>query len=87
MKDVLNQTKTSFVCVGTAYEVSLEEKVNSKGDECIMGSIILRVPGGTQRFRVYSNKFNKTGKNAGKVSIQCSCICIQLEHRNQRQWR
>ena len=40
MKDVLNQTKTSFVCVGTAYEVSLEEKVNSNGDECIMGSII-----------------------------------------------
>lgn len=67
MKDVLNQTKTSFVCVGTAYEVSLEEKVNSNGDECIMGSIILRVPGGTQRFRVYSNKFYKSGKNAGKL--------------------
>lgn len=68
MKDVLNQTKTSFICVGTAYEVSLEEKVNSKGDECIMGNIVLRVPGGTQRFRVYSNKFNKAGKNAGKLN-------------------
>lgn len=68
MKDVLNQTKTNFICIGTAYEVSLEEKVNSKGDECITGHIILRVPGGTQRFRVYSNKWNKTGQNAGKLN-------------------
>lgn len=68
MKDVLNQTKANFICVGTAYEVSLEEKVNSKGDDCIMGSIILRVPGGLQRFRVYANKFNKSGKNVGQMN-------------------